>query len=425
MEKQTAILVLGDPGPVRQELRARGDVETLWVAQPSDVLAVLREGRPAVCLVSAELAPEDVQATLELLAAHGRVPAILLVDPYAGSIDPRLAARAAAIVPHHRADSILALVSLHTGLSFSREPRADIEALVRVYLDEEEYVLESSSLSVSCVTIRNFPRVREGTMVYVELELSGVTVIAEARVIGFTEEKGLPVASLSFVRINRAQRERIMRVVESVRRASVKRVPPVHELFEDLTADVGAVEALRTSDIVPQELRESIDLCADHEVDQLRAWMDAGDRPSEAPGWMTRVTQEMTAIERLAVRGGEVPAWVFPALKMRLCLARARFASSPDSGDLILPDAPKIPSVVADEAYRMFVRLGADQAHAADALVAQISRIRAALLRDLLAAGPKTKGAERALMLDDADELEPEALPRRPVPPPSVSLTSF
>ncbi|MCK6545862.1 PilZ domain-containing protein [Myxococcota bacterium] len=424
MEKHTAILVLGDPGPVRQELLARGDVETLWVSHASDVLAVLREGRPAVCLVSADLPSDEVQRVLEQLAAHGRIPAILLVDPYGTSIDPRLAARAAAIVPHHRADSILALVSLHTGLSFTRDPRADIEALVRVYLDEEEYVLETSNLSVSNVTIRNFPPVREGTMVYVELELSGVTVIAEARVIAFAEEDGLPAATLSFVRINRAQRERIMRVVESVRRASVKPKSPVHELFEDLTADLGAVEALKTSDIVPEELRSSIDLCADHELDQLRAWMDTDARAHDAPEWLTRVSQEMTAIERLAVRGGDVPAWVSPALKMRLCLARARFASSPGSGDLILPDAPKIPSTVADEAYRMFVRLGTEQAAAPDALVAQISRIRAALLRDLLAAGPRPK-SERAVMLDEVTELEPEVIPRRPAPPASVTLTPF
>lgn len=390
MLEKPSILVLGDPGPVRHELLLRSEVETFWTTRTEEVAAVLRHGRPEVCLVSPDLPHEQLDGAMELIAAGGATACIVLLGPAGGLVDAQTVARACAIIPQHRTDSILALVGLHTGLAFARDTRAKVEALVRAYIGTEEYVLETSNISVSGVAIPGFPDVPIGTMVHIEVELSGATVVAEARVIRYDREAGVPTAGLSFVRIARAQRERIMRLVESIRRESERPDVKVEDLFGDLTADLGRADALETNDLVPVQEEPTDDLDVHLELDALAAWLESDGWPVDIPEWLVRLGHELTPIERTAlvkdtgVRPGRpAPAWVLPALGMRLCLARCRSSGEGQGG--------KLPSVVADEAYRMFVRLAEETTGEPDDVVAQVAKIRAALLRDLLAGGPRPR----------------------------------
>jgi hypothetical protein len=104
---------------------------------------------------------------------------------------------------------------------------------------------------------------------------------------------------------------------------------------------------------------------------------------------------------------------------MRICLARCR-NTPPDHGDktwdLDADGRPKLPTAVADEAYRTFVKLADRSEHEGDAIVTQIAKIRAALLRDLLAGGPRPRSGvvpdfaarspEPKILIEDAVEDE-------------------
>src|SRR5262245_59881478 len=130
--KRGTILVLGDPGPVRNDLLMRSDLEMLWMSRMQDALAVLRETTPNVCLLGPELSAQDARQFM-LSVAPRRIPCVVMVDPkQKSSVLPALAVHAAAVIPLPQIESVLALVGFHTGLQFAKDARALIEASVRV-----------------------------------------------------------------------------------------------------------------------------------------------------------------------------------------------------------------------------------------------------------------------------------------------------
>src|SRR5215210_9008530 len=116
--KRGSILVLGDPGPVRNDLLMRADLELLWMSHLEDALAVLREASPQICLIGPEIPAQGARQAL-LAASAKHIACVLLVDPHQRApIVPSIAAHAAAVIPVGQIESVLALVGFHTGLPF-------------------------------------------------------------------------------------------------------------------------------------------------------------------------------------------------------------------------------------------------------------------------------------------------------------------
>jgi hypothetical protein len=124
--KRGSILVIGDPGPVRNDLLMRADLEILWLSRLEDALAVVHEATPHIALIGPEL-PAAGARQLMLAASPKKLPCVLLVDPKLNvPLVPSIAALASAVIPLRQVESVLALVGFHTGLMFSKDARASI-----------------------------------------------------------------------------------------------------------------------------------------------------------------------------------------------------------------------------------------------------------------------------------------------------------
>jgi PilZ domain-containing protein len=371
MRARPKLLVLGDPGPVRHDLLPRGDLEVFWVSSVADALTIVRSSPPLLCLVSLEIGVEEAIYFLECTCERRYVPSVLIVDPNQ-EVAPGLIARSSAIVSIDCPESILAVVAFHTGLAFARDKRSRIEAPVRVFIDRDEYVLEASNISVSGIAIRNFPHMEIGRIVALEIELPTGTVPADARVVRFGSDPLSEIAGLTFVRITPFHREKIRRVVEGEEEPASMRAS---DLFGDITVDVGEAHALRTIDIRHTSDLQASELDPEPELGLLRAYVATGSWHDEPPGWLIGFAGQITGVEIAVLLDLPSPEWAVKALSIRMCLERLRTG----------PHQAKVPSVLADEAYRIFEHLKNASARGADpTLVADVAKIRAGVLRSLL-----------------------------------------
>lgn len=374
--KRSAILVLGDPGPVRNDLLMRADLELLWMSALEDALALLQAEHIHLVLIGPELAAESARRLL--LAARGKqVACVMLVDAKRSApIAPSTAAHAAAVIPIGQVESVLALVGFHTGLPFSRDPRATIEAPVRVMVDHDTYELETANLSVSGVAIDGLPMIASGTPVRLELDLPFGPVFARARVVRWARDGNKTIAGLAFTELSMIDRERISKLVESARREAPASQLRVSDLFDDIIFEADTQDALATGDLDDSsDLPRSEQLLdVREELEMLERWSKTGRFPPDVPEWLPSLASELTDLEHHALAKRAVPTWVLPALMVRLALARSRHVCG----------LLRLPSVVSAKSYRTFVELADVAAGLPPSIVTQIAKMRAALLRDLL-----------------------------------------
>jgi hypothetical protein len=269
----------------------------------------------------------------------------------------------------------MGLVGKYTSLRFARHPRVLFEVPVEVRVFGDEYVLESANIGVSGIAVRSFPRIIEGTIVRLVLQLSDGPLNASARVV----RHGSDGAGLEFVDLSFDDRDRIARIVQSgISNQWTDRMSSLEELFtRDLDAR-SAADPLKTGDIsAMKEPRDQGDLMgADLAV--LRALIiEDWSIADGAPDWLRRCAQEITNVEGDAIMGLDVPSWVSDALSMRLRLARMRVENG-------LSEKPEQFRAVAISAYRLFLQLAQVARHESSQVVAQIAKIRATFLRDLL-----------------------------------------
>lgn len=374
--KRGSILVLGDPGPVRNDLLMRADLEILWMSHLEDALALVREGPVHVVLIGPEVEAQGARKLL-LASSAKQIACLLLVDPkQRAPIVPSIAAHAAAVIPTGQIESVLALVGFHTGLPFSKDARATIEAPVRATIGRETHELETANLSVSGVAIYGLPKLPSGTPAKLEISLSIGTVSARARVVRWAKEGKRSVTGFAFTELSLIDRERILKLVEAARRESPSSQLRVADLFGDISLDCSPQSALSTDDLNTSSDLVGVEQLLDvrSEYAQLERWEETALFDQDAPEWLPALASDLTQVENFALAGGTVPEWVQPAMLMRLALARARFASGQG----------RLPSMISAKAYRTFLVLADVAAGSPPTLVTQIAKIRAALLRDLL-----------------------------------------
>lgn len=378
--KRGTILVLGDPGPVRNDLLMRSDLEMLWMSRIQDALAVLRETTPNICLIGPELNTQDARQFM-LTVAPRNLPCVLMVDPKQKcSVLPAHAAHAAAVIPLPQIESVLALVGFHTGLAFAKDARALIEASARVTIltvaGAEEYLLETANLSVSGVAIKGMPKCAAGTPVKLQIDLPFGTVTARAKVVRWSQDGSKQLGGLAFTELAMVDRERIQKLIESARRESPGLSVQIAELFGDITIDTEPPVALSTSDIHSSLDLPQVESLFDvgSELAILMRWAKTDAFDPSVPEWLQALARNLTPIEGVALVRDASPEWVMQAMRMRVCLARARAQCGEG----------RLPSVLSNGAYTTFVRLADCANGATPVVVAQVAKIRAALLRDLL-----------------------------------------
>lgn len=366
MTKAATILVLGDPGPFRKELLVHKEIEVIWACDVEAARKIFETIDIDACIVSPDLSTE-VNALKDELK---HIPCIALQPP--GATGPRPDFES--LVEIDEVDSLVSLLGEHTGIQFARYPRADVSAPVSVRQGGRIHNLQSIDLSLSGIGIANFPPAQVGTRVDLVVELADRSLNVPARVVRWFEHDGGRAAGLIFTSLSDAQKDVIGAAVKSVLQWEPAQRLSAEALFGDLGLEEAAPAALQTMDVAGPSVPAFVLKTQDLELPLLTQILD-GDA-YDAPDWLLKVATELTALEASAVRGRACPAWVHRALRLRL-----HFAQSSR-----VPEGQKIPSALLDEAYRTFESLKEEMDGASATTVAQIAKIRADLLRNIVSA---------------------------------------
>lgn len=368
MSKAATILVLGDPGPFRKELLIHKEIEVIWASSPEDAAQILADTTIDACIVAPEF--RDRVDVLKTDLIH--VPCIALQPTNREAQRPDFAS----VVEVEKVDSLVALLSEHTGLQFARYPRADVLAPVTLQHNGRVHHLDSIDLSLSGIAIAAFPPAQVGTRFELILDVGERSLHLTARVVRWFEHQGQRAAGLTFVDVTESQREVIGAAVKKVLQWGGDDRLSADTLFGDLGLENLEPQALRTLDVankVPAFVLRTQDL----EIPRLCQLLDGEE--ILAPDWLGELAEDLTAVEAAAARGRPCPAWAHRVLRLRLHLAHAKSTTRKD----------KIPSSLLDEAYRVFESLRDEGVGQSGSMVAQIGRIRAALLRNIVSSRKK------------------------------------
>lgn len=387
MSKAATILVLGDPGPFRKELLVHKEIDVIWAESPEHAADVLGCATVDACIVAPEFHERIAVLARELV----HVPCIALQPLNRDTDRPDFPS----VVEVEKVDSLVALLSEHTGLQFARYPRADVLVPVRFEHNGRTYHLDSIDLSLSGIAISNFPPAQVGTRVELVLDLAPHELHLTARVVRWFEHEGLRSAGLTFIDVAESQRQIIADAVKEVLQWTGDERLTADALFGDLGLETVAPPALRTVDVSNATIPAFVLRTQDLEIPRLCQLLDGED--IVAPVWLSELAAEITAVEASAARGRPCPAWAHRVLRLRLHLAYAKNTTRKD----------KIPSSLLDEAYRMFESLKDEAIGQSGSMKAQLGRIRAGLLRSIVQARakplPRPRRAHSASEEIDAD----------------------
>ena len=357
--KAATVLVLGDPGPARDELLLRCEIDVIWGGCLSDALELLRIYRIEACILAPEF--RGLLGHPAFRVALGEVAVML----WSGAWD--------------EVDTLLAFLAETTGLFFARYPRASINLPVMVEVHGDQFQLETINLSVSGVAIKGFPSVSPGTRVELCIDLPDRSVYLLARVVRHFMTPAGRQAGLTFTDLGEGVRASLARTVELNLAATSDEPSFIGELNVP-------VPSLRTM-AQRVDFDESDSSLLYHPP--LRAWWTASVTPPTmrtvsdssdiwtrdcAPEWFEHMSEGLSEAERMAAIGGEAPEWAHRVLRLRISLARAR--SRTPTRDL--------PPELLSEAYQMVNGLELETTDAPLEVQEQVSSIRASLLRDVL-----------------------------------------
>lgn len=383
MGRAARILVVGQALPFKDELLEHREIETRWAASPAAVAQSLRRSKVDACVVAPDF--HDHEVVWLIKQSLGHAPCLVLVeDPKERSEWP--ADAATAVVPVAEVESLVLLLAQHTGLRLARYPRADLEVPVLVDLHGRVFERTTKDLSLSGVAISDFPKAALGLRADLVIRLEGKSVHLRGKLVRWFEEDGVKVAGLNFIDLSEGARTLVNEAVQK----ALTQLPMQWEidgLFGDLALDLASGNrALRTQDVARSPLPAFVPRTADMEIPMVQALLEGSASPADAPPWLAVLAGDLTGVEAAAARGRPAPPWALAALKLRINLARVRHK---------FPDRPP-PSALIDDAYRMFERLRRETEHETGAILAQVRKIRAALLRDMV-------------MVPRTDDVEPES----------------
>ncbi len=356
MRKAATILVLGDPGALRDELLLRPEVDVVWASSFEDALELLAIYPVDACVLT---------PPFEAAPGHGRFRAASAGTP---CLVHRPRFRRQGSPWPEDVETALGFLARHTGLAFARYPRVPLRLPVTAGLHGQTYELETRNLSVSGVAIADFPDAPSGTRAELCIELASGPLYVLARLTRRIRTGHAVRAGLSFTDLGEGPRARIVDEVAAA-------LPPWRDharLFGELEVPVPASRPIeRTEADLPWELglADTVDLACP----APRPISDTQGLGPPDPTWFSQLSEDLSASERLAAFGGDAPAWAHRVLQLRIAIARAR---SSETGPL--------PAVLLDETYRLFAGLEAEVQSAPAQVREEVSSIRASLLRDVL-----------------------------------------
>ncbi|MEO1230161.1 MAG: PilZ domain-containing protein [Myxococcota bacterium] len=372
MRKAATVLVLGDPGPIRDELLLRSEIDVVWSVSFRDALELLRVYRVEACILSPEF--EQLPGYQPFREVLGQVPCLVQ-----GPVDEPLPAPPGpdelSVWAHEDVEPVLAFLARHTGLVFARYPRAPVRLSVEVGVHGETYALETTNLSVSGVAIDSFPDVEPSTRVELCLDLPERPVYLLARVVRLIENDGRRQAGLSFTDLSENLRAAIASCVDEALPADA----PEERLFGELEIPLPRPRPVSGRETTELELVSitsppEAGPCSEIPGSLMRNIAGpTGLTDNLVPTWFEHLTEDLTNIERAAALGNEAPEWAHRVLRLRIEIARAR---ADDTGSL--------PPALLDEAYRTCAGLEEETQDAPIVVRQQVSTIRASLLRDVL-----------------------------------------
>lgn len=352
MRKAATVLVLGDPGPVRDEILLRREIDVVWSDSFDDALELLEVYRVEACIVAPAF--ETYGGYAAFRARLGNVPCLVR--------------RGAEVVAEDADDSepFLRFLARHTGLVFARYPRVALEVPVTVEVHRRKHHLVTTNLSVSGVAIHGFPPTPPDTRVELCLDLPERPLYLLARVVRCFGRGDEVQAGLSFTDLGEKPRAVIARAVDEV-------MAPEREtalLFGEL--EIPTPDPRHLGEVVTMPRMRV--MRADTGGPRMRTLTRAETQTCDTlPDWFGGLEEELTDVERLAALGMEAPEWAHRVLRLRIELARVR-------ADI----HGEVPLALRDEAYRTFVGIGEETADAPAEVREQVSSIRASLLRDVL-----------------------------------------
>lgn len=380
MARAARILVVGEALPFQAELLEHREIETRWAKSAPQAAALLRTCKVDACIVTPDF--DDREVVWLIKRSLGQAPCLVLVDHARerASWPPDVAT---AVVPVDEVQSIVMLLAQYTGLRLARYPRADIVAAVMVNLHGRTFERTTRDLSLSGVAISDFPAAALGARANLTLVLQGKSVVLRARLVRWLDTPTQQVAGLNFIDMPEGARAIIHQAVQD----SLSKLPlqwEIDELFGDLElSELDGSHALRTHDVGRSPLPAFVPRTADLEIPMVRALLEGQTSPEDAPAWLASLVEDLTGVEAAAARQQPAPPWAMSALKLRINLARVR--------DRFADRAP--PSALIDDAYRMFERLRRETEGETGAILEQVRRLRASLLRDMVML-PKTEDVE-------------------------------
>jgi len=386
MARAARILVVGESLPFKAELKEHREIETRWVRTAPEVASWLRKAKVDACIVTPDF--DDREVIWLIRKSLGQAPCLVLVDHARerASWPPDIAT---AVIPVEEVQSIVMLLAQYTGLRLARYPRADIAAPVMISIHGRTFDRTSRDLSLSGIAINDFPKAPIGVRADLTLMLSGKSLHLRARLVRWLDGPAQTVAGLNFIDMPEGPRA----IVHTAVQEALQKLPlqwEIDELFGDLALEEqGGCRALRTADVASSPLPAFLPRTADLEIPLVRALLEGEAQSAEVPAWLNALVSDLTGVEAAAARDRPAPPWAMSALKLRINLARVRdrFADRPP------------PSALIDDAYRMFERLRKETEGEKGAILAQVRRIRTALLRDMVAL-PRTEDVEPSSALD-------------------------
>lgn len=350
MRRAATVLILGDPGPIRDEILLRKEIDVVWSESFQDALELLEVYRVEACILAPAF--EQMSGYEGFRARLGPVPCLVIRD--LGCAEGEVGCT----------EPVLRFLARHTGLVFARYPRAQLRVPVTVEVAQRKYLLRTTNLSVSGVAIDRFPEVAPGTRAELCIDLPERPLYLLARVVRCRESGEGRQAGLSFTDLGEVPRMVLTRAVE--RALPVTRDGPL--LFGELEIPLPSARRLGEP-AEPRRAHEGRSL--EPSMRKLAETDTIGLEP--LPSWFEGLEEELTEVERLAALGHDAPEWAHRVLRLRVELARAR---SELTGE--------VPLALRDEAYRTFVGIGEETVDAPVEVQEQVSSIRASLLRDVL-----------------------------------------
>lgn len=360
MKQNVSILVGDHAGSVGRLLLRRRDVDVRWALSAGELSAVFKSEPPDLCLTHESLAFSAFDA---LSQSGKRVPVMVLVEPSGWSKREEFFQRGAtALVDISDKNRVIQAVSELTGLTFAKYPRIPFRTVVDVSIGDDRYFLESMDLSLSGVSIYDFPTGKFGLEANLVFDLLDPPLQMSSLVVRYLRGSQKSLAGLCFRDVSPEQQERLRNIIESEMQKR-NDVPEPMEDFKDSPSQTGDLP------MIPEA----------PEPHMIRAALSGENRP-DVPGWLKEACADMTPIERRAAVGEVSTAWARAAVEGRFLISRARSRA----GDANLSRSE------FDQTFHLCRTLAEAAAHDSDVgTLIQLTEIRASLLRGLYGREPK------------------------------------